>query len=170
MSVKRGKGIGQFCSYCRVGYFHNNKNRAYPNPCSGQRTFALICWFEQAVILCGGTKAQKEQSHHSNSGCWTGILVTLIGCLCGADPYSFMKEHVISIEEISCEAGAMHQPLTMPNQWNCVCEVVDKQWLQISCKCEGHSTVFPGTCAHFGMIWHIGLKNLTASPWASSIQ
>ena len=26
MSVKRGKGIGQFCSYCRVGYFQNNNN------------------------------------------------------------------------------------------------------------------------------------------------
>ena len=26
MSVKGGKGIGQFCSYCRVGYFQNNNN------------------------------------------------------------------------------------------------------------------------------------------------
>ena len=63
----------------------------------------------------------------------------------------------------------MHQPLTMPNQRNCVCEVVDTQWLQISHKCEGHSTVFHGTCAHFGIILHLGLKNLTASPWAFSI-
>ena len=28
--------------------------------------------------------------------------------------------------------------------------------------------VFHGTCTHFG-IWHLGLKNLTAFPWASSI-
>ena len=48
----------------------------------------------------------------------------------------------------------MHQPLTMPNQRNCVCEVVDTQWLQISHKCEGHSTVFHVTCAHFDIIWH----------------
>ena len=26
MSVKGGKGIAQFCSYCRVGYFQNNNN------------------------------------------------------------------------------------------------------------------------------------------------
>ena len=26
MSVKRGKDIDQFCSYCRVGYFQNNIN------------------------------------------------------------------------------------------------------------------------------------------------
>ena len=63
----------------------------------------------------------------------------------------------------------MHQPLTMPNQRNCICEVVDTQWLQISHKCEDNSTVFHRTCAHFGIIWHLGLKNLTASPWASSI-
>ena len=63
----------------------------------------------------------------------------------------------------------MHQPLTMPNQQNCVFEVVDTQWLQISHKCEGHPTAFHGTCAHFGIIWHLGLKNLTTSPWASSI-
>ena len=57
-----------------------------------------------------------------------------------------------------------NKPLTMPNQRNCVCEVVDKQLLQISHKCEGHSTVFHETCAHFGIIWHLGLKNPTASP------
>ena len=38
---------------------NNNNNRVYPNPCSGQRALALINWLEQAVILCGGTKAQK---------------------------------------------------------------------------------------------------------------
>ena len=74
----------------------------YPNPRSGQRGLALISWFERVVILCGGTKAQKQQSHCSNSGCWTSELVTLIGRLCGTDPYSLMKEHVISIEEVSC--------------------------------------------------------------------
>ena len=63
----------------------------YPNTCSGQRALALIGWFERGVILCGGTKAQKQQSHSLNSVCWTGILVTLIGRLCGTDPYSFMK-------------------------------------------------------------------------------
>ena len=77
-------------------------SRAYPNPCSGQRVLTLIGWFERAVILCGGTKAQKQQSHRSNSGCWTGVLVSLIGRLCSKDPYSLMKEHVISIEEVSC--------------------------------------------------------------------
>ena len=75
-------------------------NRDYPNPCSGQSMLALIGWFDWVVILCGGTKAQKQQSH-SNSGCWTGVLVTLIGSLCGTDPYNFMKKHVISIEEVS---------------------------------------------------------------------
>ena len=40
--------------------------RAYPNPCSGQHMLALIGWFRQAVILCGGTKVQKQQSHCSN--------------------------------------------------------------------------------------------------------
>ena len=45
---------------------NNNNKRAYPNPCSGQRALALIGWFERAVILCGGTKAQKQQSHCSN--------------------------------------------------------------------------------------------------------
>ena len=54
----------------------------------------------------------------------------------------FMKEHVISVEEVSCYAGAMHQPLTMPNQRNCVCKVANTQSLQISHKCEGHSTRF----------------------------
>ena len=81
---------------------NNNNKRVYPNPRSGQRVLALIGWFEQAVILCGGTKAQKQLSHRSNSGCWTDVLATLIGRLCGTDPYSFMKEHVISIEEVSC--------------------------------------------------------------------
>ena len=81
---------------------NNNNKRAYPNPRSGQSALALIGWFEWAVILCGGTKAQKQQSHHSNLGCWTGVLVTLIGCLCDTDPYSFLKEHVISIEEVLC--------------------------------------------------------------------
>ena len=60
---------------------------AYPNPCRGQRALALIGWFERAVIRL-------------NSGCWTGVLVTLIGHLCDTDPYSFMKKHVISIEEV----------------------------------------------------------------------
>ena len=69
---------------------------------SAQRALALVGWFKQAVILCGGTKAQKQQSHCSNSGCWTSVLVTLIGRLCATDPYSFMKENVISIEEVSC--------------------------------------------------------------------
>ena len=78
----------------------NNNNN--PNTRSGQQALALIGWFERAIILCGGTKAQKQQSHRSNSGCWTGVMVTLIGRLCGTDPYSFMKEHVISIEEVSC--------------------------------------------------------------------
>ena len=39
----------------------------------------------------------------------------------------FIKEHVVSVEVVSCYAGAMHQPLTMPNQQNCVCKVVDTQ-------------------------------------------
>ena len=70
---------------------NNNNNRVYPNPHSGQRVLALIGWFKRAVILCGGTKAQKQQSHHSNSGCWTGVLVTLIGRLCGTDPTASWK-------------------------------------------------------------------------------
>ena len=69
---------------------------------NGQRALPLIGWFERAVILGGGKKAQKQQAHRSNSGCWTGVVVILIGRLCGTDPYSFMKEHVISIEEASC--------------------------------------------------------------------
>ena len=114
-------------------------------------------------------KSNSHIVHCSNSGCWTGVLVILIGGLCGTDPCSLIKEHVISIEEVSCYAGAMHQPLTMPNQRNCVWEVVYTQWLQISHKCEGHSTVFHGTCTHFGIILILGWKNLTASPWAFSI-
>ena len=81
---------------------NNNNKWVYPNLRSGQRTLALIGWFERAVILFGGTKAQKQHSNRSNSGCWTGLLVTLIGRLYGTDPYSFVKEHVISIEEVSC--------------------------------------------------------------------
>ena len=80
----------------------NNNKRVYPNPRKGQRAFVLIGWFEWVTILCGGTKAQKQQLHRSDSGCWTGVLVTLIGQLCSTDPCSFMKEHVISFEEVSC--------------------------------------------------------------------
>ena len=50
----------------------------------------------------GQKPKSNSHSNRSNSGCWTGVLVTLIGHLCGRDPYSFMKEHVISIEEVSC--------------------------------------------------------------------
>ena len=82
--------------------YNNNYYYSYLNPFSGYRALALIGWFERVVILFGGTKAQKQQSHRSNSGCLTGVLVTLIGRLCGTDPYSFMKEHVRSIEEVSC--------------------------------------------------------------------
>ena len=41
-------------------------------------TLVLIGCFERTVILCGGTKTQKQQHiiQHSNSGCWTGVLVT----------------------------------------------------------------------------------------------
>ena len=81
---------------------NNDNKKVDPNPRSGQGTLAFIGRFERAVILCGGIKAQKQQLHRSNSGCWTGVLVTLIGHLCGTDSYSFMKEHVISIEEVSC--------------------------------------------------------------------
>ena len=53
--------------------------------------------------MCGWTKTVIQESYRSsNSGCWTGILVALIGRLRGTDPYSFMEEHVISIEEVSC--------------------------------------------------------------------
>ena len=78
--------------------------KAYPNPCSGQHVLALIGWFERASILCGGTKSKSNSHivHHSNSGCWTGALFTLIGLLCDTDRYSLMKDHVISIEEVSC--------------------------------------------------------------------
>ena len=44
----------------------NNNNRAYPNCCSGQRAFTLIGCFERAVILRGGTKAQKQEPHCSS--------------------------------------------------------------------------------------------------------
>ena len=87
---------------CQEESNNNNNNKVYPNPRRGQHALALIGWFERAVILCGGTKAQKQQSHRSNSGCWTGVLVTLIRRLCSTDPYSFMKENVISIEKVSC--------------------------------------------------------------------
>ena len=40
--------------------------RAYPNVSSGQRGIALIGRFGRAAILCGGTKAQKQQSHRSS--------------------------------------------------------------------------------------------------------
>ena len=36
-----------------------------PNLACGQRTLSLIGWFQRAVILCGGTKAPKKQSHRS---------------------------------------------------------------------------------------------------------
>ena len=91
-----------FASLAVASQVSNNNINNNNNNNSGQRALALIGWFERAIILCGGTKAQKQQSHRSNSGCWTGVLVTLIGRLCGTDPYSFMKEHVISIEEVSC--------------------------------------------------------------------
>ena len=48
------------------------------------------------------TLAVAKIVHCSNPGCWTSVLVTLIGLLCGTDPYSFTKEHVISIEKVSC--------------------------------------------------------------------
>ena len=48
------------------------------------------------------TLAVANIVHRSNPGCWTSVLVTLIGRLCGTDPYSFTKEHVISIEKVSC--------------------------------------------------------------------
>ena len=65
---------------------------------------ALIGWFERDVKLCEGQKPKSNIHivHRSNSGCWTVVLVTLIGGLCSTDPYSLMKEHVISIEEVSC--------------------------------------------------------------------
>ena len=40
--------------------------RAYPNASSGQRAISLIGWFGRATILCGGTKAQKQQSDRSS--------------------------------------------------------------------------------------------------------
>ena len=40
--------------------------RAYPNASSDQRAIALIGWFGRAAILCGGKKAQKQQSHRSS--------------------------------------------------------------------------------------------------------
>ena len=48
------------------------------------------------------TLAVANIVHRSNPGCWTSVLVTLIGRLCGTDPYNFTKEHVISIEKVSC--------------------------------------------------------------------
>ena len=36
-------------------------------------------------------------------------------------------------------------------------------------KCEVHSTVFHGTCTYISIIWHLGLKNLTASLLTLSI-
>ena len=48
------------------------------------------------------TLAVANIVHRSNPGCWTSVLVTLIGRLCGTDPYSFTKEHVISIGKVSC--------------------------------------------------------------------
>ena len=61
--------------YCYRYYYFC---KCYPNPRSGQRVLALIGWFERDVILCGGTKAQKQQSHCSNSGCWTGVLIIIV--------------------------------------------------------------------------------------------
>ena len=48
------------------------------------------------------TLAVANIVHRSNPGCWTSVLVTLIGRLCGTDPYNFTQEHVISIEKVSC--------------------------------------------------------------------
>ena len=76
----------------------------------------------------------------------------------------FHFTHLSYITIIIIIKSTMHQPLIITNQRNCVYEVVDTQRLQISQKCEGCSSVFHGTCAHFGIIWHLGLKILTAFP------
>ena len=81
---------------------NNNNNRAYPSRHSGQPALALIGWFERAVTLCGGTKSEKQQSHRSSFKFRLLDWRILIDRLCGTDPYSFMKEHVISIEKVSC--------------------------------------------------------------------
>ena len=52
-------------------------------------------------LYCVEGQKPKSNSHIVNSGCRTGVLVTLIGRLCVTDPYSFMKEYVISNEEVS---------------------------------------------------------------------
>ena len=44
----------------------------------------------------------RNNIKNSNSGRCTGVLVTLIGRLGSTDPYSFLKKHVISIEQVSC--------------------------------------------------------------------
>ena len=107
--------------------------------------------------------------HRSNSGCWTGVLVTLIGSLCGTDPYSFMKEHVISLrkshfKQVLCTNG-------WPYPTNGTVHV--RLWIHNDSRFYINVKVIPllfyGTCADFGIIWHLWLKNLTASTWASSI-
>ena len=92
-----------------VHYPNNNNNynttttttTTNNNLCSGQRALGLIGWFERAVVLCGGTKAQKQVTSFKFR-----LLDWRTGYLnwspVGTDPYSFMKEHVISIEEVSC--------------------------------------------------------------------
>ena len=74
-------------------------------------TCACLNWLvRMAVILCGGIKAQKQQSHRLSFkfrllDCRTGYLNWYSGTIanwCGTDLYSIMKKHVISIEEVSC--------------------------------------------------------------------
>ena len=82
---------------------NNNNKRLIPTLVVANASLPVAG--SNGLLYCVEEQKPKSDSYivrRSNSGFWTGVMVTLIGRLCGTDPYSFMKEHVISIEEVSC--------------------------------------------------------------------
>ena len=92
--------------YSFTMYWHNNNNKKelISTLAVANARLPQLAGSNGSLYCVEGQKFKSNSIivHRSNSGCWTGVLVTIIGLMCGADPYSFMKEHVINIEEVSC--------------------------------------------------------------------
>ena len=145
--------------------------RAYPNPCSGQRALALIGWFERAVILRGGTKVQKQQSHRSS------FKFRLLDWRTGYLNWSPVRYRPSELHEITCDKywGSLmlsrcyvptlnHTQPTELCMWGCgyiMSPDFTYMWRSFHCfSCDMRP------------YWHnmdLGLKNVKAPPWASSI-
>ena len=143
---------------------NNNNNNNPSNPYSGQHALALIGWFERAVILCGGTKAQKQQSHRSS------FKFKLLDWRTGYLNWSSVRCRTLQLQ------GKSHvKQVLCANPWPCPTNeiVYARLWIHNDARFHINVKVIPlffhGKCAHFGIIWHLGLKNLLASPWATSI-